>query len=172
MISFTPELAARLRPIRLLCLDVDGVLTDGHLYWSEDPHGAGVWSQRFFVADGYGMKLVQEAGVELCILSGGDVRSARDRATGLGIKHAYFGLTDKLACYRDVAGTLGLELGQTAFVGDELIDIALLSQAGFSATVPEAPDEVKRVAHYVTQKRGGRGAVREVCDFIRQYKDT
>ena len=167
------ELAERLRYIRLLCLDVDGVLTDGHLYWSQnpsDPGGTGVWWQRFYVSDGYGIRLLQDAGVELCILSGGDVRSARDRAAHLGIKHAYFGLSDKLAVYRDVAGTLGIEPAQTAFVGDELIDIPLLSVAGFAATVPAAPPEVKAVAHYVTDHAGGYGAVREVTDLIRQYR--
>ncbi len=167
------ELVERLRRVRLLCLDVDGVLTDGHLYWSQnpaEPSGAGVWWQRFYVSDGYGIRLLQEAGVELCILSGGDVRSARDRAAHLGIKHAYFGLSDKLAVYRDVAGALGIEPAQTAFVGDELIDIPLLSIAGFAATVPAAPPEVKRAAHYVTDHAGGYGAVREVADLIRQHR--
>lgn len=164
------ETADRLRGIRLLCLDVDGVLTDGHLYWSPDANGTGVWWQRFYVADGYGLKLLQDAGIELCILSGGDVRSARDRAAHLGIKHAYFGLSDKLAVYRDVAGTLGIEPAATAFVGDELIDIPLLQIAGFAATVPAAPAEVKAVAHYVTEHAGGVGAVREIADLIRRHR--
>jgi 3-deoxy-D-manno-octulosonate 8-phosphate phosphatase (KDO 8-P phosphatase) len=156
----------RLRAVRLLCLDVDGVLTDGHLYWTE---GNG-WSQRFSVRDGYGIKLLQELGVELCILSGGDVRSARARADSLGIKRAYFGISDKVAVFRDVAGELGLGPHEAAFIGDELVDIPLLKLVGFSATVPEAVDEVIEAVHYVTRRPGGAGAVRELCDLIRAHR--
>jgi 3-deoxy-D-manno-octulosonate 8-phosphate phosphatase (KDO 8-P phosphatase) len=156
------ELRDRLRAVRLLCLDVDGVLTDGHLYYCE-----GGWSQRFCVRDGYGIKLVQEMGVEICILSGGDVRSARARAESLGIKRAYFGITDKVAVFRDVTGGLSISPAEAAFIGDELVDIPLLKIVGFSATVPEAVDEVQAAAQYVTRRPGGDGAVRELCDLIR-----
>ncbi len=160
------DLRARLRAVRLLCLDVDGVLTDGHLYWTE---GNG-WSQRFNVRDGYGIKLLQEAGVEICILSGGDVRSARARADSLGIKRAYFGITDKVAVFSDVAGELGIAPGEAAFIGDELVDIPLLKLVGFSATVPDAVDEVLAIVHHVTRRPGGNGAVRELCDLIRSHR--
>ena len=160
------DLRSRLRAVRLLCLDVDGVLTDGHLYWS--PGGA--WSQRFSVRDGYGIKLLQEIGVEICILSGGDVGSARDRASSLGIKRAYFGISDKVAVFRDVAGALGVQPGEAAFIGDELVDVPLLKLVGFSATVPDAVDEVHEVVHYVTRRPGGNGAVRELCDLIRAHR--
>jgi 3-deoxy-D-manno-octulosonate 8-phosphate phosphatase (KDO 8-P phosphatase) len=169
-IHFSPtpaEVRTRVAKLRLLCLDVDGVLTDGNLYWSEDGQGRGVFWQRFNVRDGYGLRLLQELGVELAILSGGDVRSARDRAAHLGIKHAYFGLTDKVSVWRDVASIVGVSLAETGFIGDELVDIPLLEQVGFAATVPDAADEVRRVVHYVTRARGGEGAVREVCDLIR-----
>jgi 3-deoxy-D-manno-octulosonate 8-phosphate phosphatase (KDO 8-P phosphatase) len=159
----SPELAARLATVRLLCLDVDGVLTDGYLYWA----GEGLWSQRFSVRDGYGIKLLQETGVEIAVLSGGDVRSGRDRCASLGIKHAHFGIADKLAVFRDVAGTLGVAAAEAAFIGDELVDIPLLRQVGFAATVPDAVAEVQAVVHYVTRRRGGDGAVRELCDLIR-----
>jgi 3-deoxy-D-manno-octulosonate 8-phosphate phosphatase (KDO 8-P phosphatase) len=160
------ELAARLARVRLLCLDVDGVLTDGYLYWA----GEGLWSQRFSVRDGYGIKLLQETGVEIAVLSGGDVRSGRDRCASLGIKHAHFGIADKLAVFRDVAGTLGIGAAETAFIGDELVDIPLLRQVGLAATVPDAVDEVLAVVHYVTRRRGGDGAVRELCDLIRAHR--
>ena len=104
--SLSAEQRARLQGIRLLCLDVDGVLTDGNLYWSP----GGIWSQRFSVRDGYGIKLLQDAGVEVAILSGGDVQSGRDRAQSLGITRAHFGIADKPAVFRDVAGALGLKL--------------------------------------------------------------
>lgn len=163
-----PELSARLRAVRLLCLDVDGVLTDGHLYWSP----GGIWSQRFSVKDGFGLKLLSELGIELAILSGGDVGSARDRAHSLGIRHAYFGISDKVAVYRDVAGTLGVTPAETAFIGDELVDLPLLGLVGFSATVPDAVPEVRAAVHYVTRRPGGDGAVRELCDLIRHGREA
>jgi 3-deoxy-D-manno-octulosonate 8-phosphate phosphatase (KDO 8-P phosphatase) len=159
------ELRERLRAVRLLCLDVDGVLTDGHLYWAESG-----WSQRFSVRDGYGIKLLQETGIEIAILSGGDVRSGRARAESLGIKRAYFGISDKVAVFRDVAGALGVTPVETAFIGDELVDIPLLKLVGFAATVPEAVDEVRAVVHYVTARPGGDGAVRELCDLLRAQR--
>jgi 3-deoxy-D-manno-octulosonate 8-phosphate phosphatase (KDO 8-P phosphatase) len=159
------ELAARLARVRLLCLDVDGVLTDGFLYWA----GEGAWSQRFSVRDGYGIKLLQEVGVEIAVLSGGDVRSGRDRCASLGIRHAHFGIADKVAVFRDVAGALGLTADDAAFVGDELVDVPLLGHVGFGATVPDAVDEVRAIAHYVTRCPGGNGAVREICDLLRRH---
>ncbi|HEX2572849.1 MAG TPA: HAD family hydrolase [Polyangia bacterium] len=164
MLSQT-ELAERLRAVRLLCLDVDGVLTDGHLYWSD----GGGWSQRFCVQDGFGIKLLQELGIEVAILSGGDIRSARARAESLRIRHAYFGLVDKVAAYEALAEKLGVAPAETAYVGDELVDVPLLCHVGFGATVPDAVDEVRDVAHYITRRPGGNGAVREVCDLIRRH---
>jgi 3-deoxy-D-manno-octulosonate 8-phosphate phosphatase (KDO 8-P phosphatase) len=164
--TLSRDLIERLRPVRLLCLDVDGVLSDGHLYWSE----GGVWSQRFSVRDGYGIKLLQEAGVEVAILSGGDVRSGRDRAALLGIRHACFGVADKLAAFRDLSGALGVSAPETAFVGDELEDVSLLKHVGFAATVPDAVSEVQAVVHYITRRGGGNGAVREVADLIRHHR--
>jgi 3-deoxy-D-manno-octulosonate 8-phosphate phosphatase (KDO 8-P phosphatase) len=160
------EHAARLARVRLLCMDVDGVLTDGNLYWSPGP----VWSQRFSVRDGYGLKLLEELGVHLCVLSGGDLRSGRDRAASLGIERAYFGLHDKLAVFSDVSVELGVTAEETAFIGDELVDLPLLERVGFSATVPDAVDEVRARVHYVTRRAGGDGAVRELCDLIRRHR--
>ena len=162
---FQAELAERLRAVRLLCLDVDGVLTDGHLYWSD----GGGWSQRFCVQDGFGIKLLQELGIEVAILSGGDIRSARARAESLRIRHAYFGLIDKIAAYEALAEKLSVTAAETAYVGDELVDMPLLCHVGFGATVPDAVDEVQEVARYVTRRPGGHGAVREVCDLIRRH---
>ncbi len=160
------EILRRIRPIRLLCLDMDGVLTDGHLYYMGD----GSWSQRFYVRDGYGLKLLQASGVEIAVLSGGDVPSGRARAESLGIRHAYFGISDKVAVFHDVAGALGLSPHQAAFIGDELPDIPLLRSVGFAVTVPDAVPEVRELVHYVTSRRGGDGAVREVADLIRVHR--
>lgn len=163
--GLSPALIERLGAIRLLCLDVDGVLTDGNLYWSD----GGGWSQRFSVRDGFGVKLLQQAGVEVAILSGGDIKSARARAESLGIRHAFFGLVDKVAAYEQLARRLELGPAQTAYVGDELVDVPLIELACFGATVPDAVDEVRRAADYVTRRPGGDGAVREVCDLLRTY---
>jgi 3-deoxy-D-manno-octulosonate 8-phosphate phosphatase (KDO 8-P phosphatase) len=161
------ELQERLRPVRLLCLDVDGVLTDGNLYWSD----AGGWSQRFSVRDGFGIKLLQDRGIEVAILSGGDLRAGRERAASLAIKHAYFGVGDKVARYHQLAKELSVTPEQTAYVGDELVDVPMIQLVAFGATVPEAVDEVRAAARYITRRPGGDGAVREVCDFIRAHSD-
>lgn len=158
-------LARRLAPLRLLCLDMDGVLTDGHLYFTGDG-----WSQRFCVRDGYGVKLLQAAGVEVAVLSGGEVPSGRARAASLGLRHARFGVSDKVAAFAALAQELGVSAAETAFMGDELPDIPLLRLVGFAATVPEAVAEVRAAAHYVTRCRGGDGAVREVADLIRRHR--
>jgi 3-deoxy-D-manno-octulosonate 8-phosphate phosphatase (KDO 8-P phosphatase) len=165
MDGLPPDLVERLRPIRLLCLDVDGVLTDGSLYWSD----AGGWSQRFSVRDGFGIKLLQEAGLEVAILSGGDLRAARARAESLAIRHAYFGLVDKVATYRALADKLGVAPAETAYVGDELVDVPMIELVGFGVAVPDAVPEVRAAARYVTARPGGDGAVREVCDLIRVH---
>ncbi len=154
---------ARLAAVKLLCLDVDGVLTDGHLYWS----GPGVFSQRFSVKDGVGIGLLREAGVQVAILSAGDVPSARDRARGLRLEHAYFGLVDKVATFHELLATLRLAPADTAFMGDELSDLPLLREVAISFTVPDAPDEVRSAVDYVTRRPGGDGAVREVTDLLR-----
>lgn len=160
------DLRARLKEVRLLCLDVDGVLSDGHLYYASE---AGGWTQRFSVRDGCGIKLLQERGVEIAILSSGDLASGRARALSLGITRAFFGVHDKLSLFGDIAGSLSLRAEQAAFMGDELEDIPLLKQVGLAATVPEAVAEVQAVAHYVTRRPGGKGAVRELADLIRAH---
>ncbi len=164
----SPELQERLRRVRLLALDVDGVLTDGNLYWSD----AGGWSQRFSVRDGFGIKLLQDRGIEIAVLSGGDLRAGRERAASLGIRHAYFGVPDKVARYQELARELGIAADETAYIGDELVDVPMIELVAFGATVPDAVDEVRAAARYVTKRPGGDGAVREVCDLIRHHAEV
>jgi 3-deoxy-D-manno-octulosonate 8-phosphate phosphatase (KDO 8-P phosphatase) len=159
-------LRPRLARLQLLCLDVDGVLTDGLLYWA----GPGVFSQRFSVKDGVGIRLLIDAGVTVAILSAGDVPSGRDRARSLGLEHAFFGLTDKVRAFHELLAKLGMRAEDAAFMGDELSDLPLLREAGVSFTVPDAPDEVRAAVDYVTHRAGGIGAVREVADLIRAAK--
>src|SRR5262249_53136646 len=101
------------------------------------------------------------------ILSAGDVPSGRDRAKSLGLQHAYFGLSDKVATFHQLRDRLGLSVQETAFMGDELTDLPMLREAAVSFTVPDAPDEVRAVVDYVTRRAGGDGAVREVADLLR-----
>ena len=125
----------------MLCLDVDGVLTDGKLYWA----GEGLWSQRFCVRDGYGIKLLQEPGVEIADPLGRrralGPRSLRRRSAS---STRYFGVVDKVAAFRDVAGALGLGADEAAFIGDELVDVPLLVAGRLLRDVPDAVDEVQR----------------------------
>lgn len=172
----SPSLLARLAPIRLLCLDVDGVLSDGHLYYlGETAAAVGQaaptvhWGLRFSVRDGVGIKLYLQAGGEVAILSEGALPAGKARAASLGIRHAHFGLKNKRERFDALCSELGLAAHQAAFVGDELSDIPLLQTVGFAATVPDAVDEVKRAVHYVTERPGGSGAVREVADLLRRH---
>ena len=155
---------ALLSSVKLLALDCDGVLTDGHLYW-----GAGEWSQRFCVQDGFGIKLLQAAHIEVAILSGGDIPSARARAESLRIRHAYFGVVDKVAAFERLARALGVTAEETAYMGDEIVDVPLMRRVAFGATVPDAVIAVREAARYVTTRPGGNGAVREVCDLILRH---
>lgn len=158
----TSEHRARLAKVKLLCLDVDGVLTDGHLYWSDSG-----WWQRFSVRDGIGIRTLQEMGIPVALISAGEIASAKARAESLKIEHAFFGVRDKLACFNDLAAKLGFEPTQAAYIGDEIEDLGLLRHVGFSATVPEAVDEVRAAVHYVTRRPAGSGAVRELCELVR-----
>lgn len=169
--ELAPQLIERLRPIRLLCLDVDGVLSDGHLYFAGG-EGDARFSQRFSVRDGVGIRLLMQSGRQVAILSEGNILSGRVRAESLSIRHAYFGLRDKVAKFHALLSELSLSPQQAAFIGDEVSDVALLSLVGFAATVPDAVLEVRRSVHYVTKHSGGNGAVREVCDLIRRFSDT
>lgn len=167
--TLSNEVLLRLRPVRLLCLDVDGVLSDGYLYYNGG-EGDETWSQRFSVRDGVGLKLLMQDGVSVAILSEGGIKSAQVRAAGLGIERAYFRLKDKVATFHALCAELAVAAEEAAFIGDELADIALLKTVGLGCTVPDAVDEVKEAAHYVTRRPGGGGAVREVADLIRKYR--
>ena len=160
----TPEYQARLKKIKILILDVDGVLTDGRVFWL-DGHG---WTRHFHVKDGYGMKLLMAGGVDVGIISGGDSKDVRTRMEFLKIKHMFLGDENKIIAFEKIKATTGHEYDEMAFMGDELFDIPVLEKVGFSATVPHAPVEVKERVHYVCDTPGGWGAVREVIDAIRK----
>jgi 3-deoxy-D-manno-octulosonate 8-phosphate phosphatase (KDO 8-P phosphatase) len=152
----------RARGIALMAFDVDGVLTDGGLFVGP----AGEEMKVFNSLDGQGMKMLQENGVALALITGRNSASVTWRARELGITHLYQGVHDKLDACHDILDKTGLRPDQFGYMGDDLPDLRLLSRCGFAATVPQAPDAVKQAAHYVCTRDSGRGAVREVCDFI------
>ncbi|MBL8474025.1 MAG: HAD hydrolase family protein [Rhodocyclaceae bacterium] len=153
------EKAARLR---LLGLDVDGVLTDGKLWF--DARGEVLKS--FSSQDGHGIKMLQEAGVAVAIVSGRSAAAVSQRAANLGIRQFALGVSDKVAALSGFATELGITLADCGYVGDDVVDLAVLKACGFSATVADAHRNVKRQVDYVARAPGGAGAVREICDLI------
>lgn len=152
----------RIAPIRLLVLDVDGVLTDGRIVFDSN----GVESKFFNVKDGHGIKLLQRAGIVVGIISGRDSQVVANRAAELGIEHVYQGSLDKMVSYRDLLAKTGFTDHQVAFMGDDIIDLPLLRRVGFAAAPADAVAEIVPHVHYVAKNGGGWGAVREVCDLI------
>ncbi len=151
-----------LKKIKVLILDVDGILTDTKIFYAE-PEG---WGAHYSVIDGFGIKLLLRSGIEVCFISAATFTSHRKRAESLGIRHAYFGDENKLHAYETIRRDLNVKESECAYMGDELFDIPVLQTAGFAATVPHAPEVVKKAVNYVTKRPGGSGAVREVCDMI------
>ncbi len=151
-----------LSQIRLLLLDVDGVLTDGRIVYDDQ----GGEQKAFDVKDGHGLKLLQRAGFEVGIITGRQSSVVARRADELGIRLVCQGAKDKRIPFREFLTQLALEPHQVAYVGDDLVDLPILLKVGFSATVADAVDEVKQCVDFVTQRPGGRGAVREICDHL------
>lgn len=156
------------KPIKLVIFDVDGVMTDGRLYLSDD----GQETKAFNSLDGHGMKMLKRSGVELAIITGRTSRVVEMRAANLGIARLYQGVEDKLAAYLQLLAEMQLEPAATAFMGDDVVDLPAMRRCGLALTVPEAPALVKQHAHYVTTLGGGRGAVREVCEAIMRAQQT
>ena len=154
----------RAKRIRLLALDVDGVLTDGRIYISDD----GKECKAYNIRDGLGMKMLQGYGVTLALISGRTSRSAEARAQDIGIARLYQGVDDKVSVFEELRRELELEPADCAFMGDDLVDLPAMRMAGLALTVADAPAVVKERAHFVTQRPGGHGAVREACELILQ----
>ena len=152
----------RLRNIRLLLLDVDGVMTDGRIIFDSN----GVESKFFNVKDGHGIKMVQRAGIEVGIISGRGSMVVSNRAAELGISLVYQKALDKLTPYQEILERTELTDAQVAFMGDDVIDIPVLRRVGFAVAPADAVDDVLPHVHFTTRNRGGWGAVREVCDLL------
>lgn len=157
-----PELLLRAQEVRVAFFDVDGVLTDGGLYFSE----AGETLKRFHTLDGHGLKLLQQAGITPAVITGRDSPALRLRLQALGIAHARFGTEDKLPAAQAILQQLGLDWQHAAAMGDDWPDLPLLRRSALACAPANAHVEVQAVAHYRTQARGGEGAVRELCDLV------
>ncbi len=156
------------RNIKLLIFDVDGVLTDGSLFLGDD----GQEYKAFNSLDGHGIKMLKNSGVEIAIITGRSSKVVTLRAGNLGISHLYQGVHDKLVAFHQLTTELGLRLEQCAFMGDDVVDLPAMRRCGLAVTVPQAPELVKRHAHFVTQREGGYGAARELCELIMQAQGT
>lgn len=152
----------KLVDIRLLLLDVDGVMTDGGIIYDAN----GLETKVFNVKDGHGIKMLQRHGIEVGIITGRTSQVVAFRAKELGISLVYQGALKKLDSYEDVKQKTGLDDRQIAYVGDDVIDVPVMRRVAFAAAPADALMEARTVAHYVTSCAGGRGAVREVCDLI------
>ncbi len=166
MDMFPPAILQRAQDIRVLLLDVDGVLTDGGLYFTEN----GETSKRFNTLDGHGLKLLQRAGVEPVIITGRDSAALRVRLNALNIQHAHFGVEDKHSAAQSALQSLGLSWAQTAAMGDDWPDLPMLLPSALACAPPNAHREVLSRVHWVTQAPAGHGAVREVCDLLLQAR--
>ena len=167
---FAPELLLRAQGIRVLFLDVDGVFTDGGIYYAEcppgDDRGASETIKRFNTLDGYGIGLLHQAGIVPVVISGRDSRPLRARLRALGVEQAHLGVGEKRVVADKALASLGLDWAQAAAMGDDWPDLGLMRASEFCAAPINAHAEVRARAHYVTAKRGGDGALREVIDVL------
>lgn len=152
----------RLLRLSVMIFDIDGTLTDGRIFWVP---GSG-WTQMYSVRDGMGIKRLQEVGVEVAAISGGESLSAQMRMQSLGIKHVHFGSQDKVAHFELLLEALHVDAERCGYMGDELVDLPLLRAVGFSAAPPDAPREVRDQVDFVPRRLAGHGAVRDVCERV------
>ena len=157
-----PLLLEKARRVRLLALDVDGVLTDGSLYYDQ----AGNELKCFCTRDGFGMTALQRFGIRIAIITGRTSAIVTRRAQELGIDLVYQGALNKLGAFNDLLCKEGVAENEVCYAGDDLLDIPVLDRAGLSVTVADADSVVKDRVHWVTKLGGGKGAVREICQLI------
>ncbi len=156
------EIHKKMSSIKLLAFDVDGVLTDNHVWMNE----VGQWRRMFSVRDGYGIQMLRELGYQMAFITGSFSDDVRERARVLKMNFFYEGSLDKLPAYEDIKAKTGLKDSEILYMGDDLFDLPLIERAGVGITVPEAVDKIKLKADYVTIQSGGKGAVREICEMM------
>ena len=161
-LNFPPELLLHAQGIRVAFFDVDGVLTDGGLYFSAE----GETLKRFHTLDGHGLKLLARAGITPCVISGRDSAPLRLRLRALGVEYLRLGTEDKRPAAEEFLAELGLDWSQAAAIGDDWPDLPVMQRAAFACAPPLAHTEVRAIAHHVTAAHAGAGAAREFCDLL------
>lgn len=161
-LEFQAETLLAAQDVRIVFFDIDGVLTDGGVYFTE--HGETL--KRFSILDGYGLKLLRKAGITPAVITGRDSKPLRVRLEALGIEHVRYGTEDKLPAAQAMLEQLGFTWAQAAAIGDDWPDLPVLARVGFAAAPANAHTEVRDMARYVTRARGGEGAAREFCDLL------
>ena len=169
-LHIAPELLLRAQAVRVAFFDVDGVLTDGGLHIAElpagDPRGTAETFKRFHTLDGFGIKLLQRAGITPAVVTGRDSVALRARLAALGITHVRYGTEDKLPAAEQILAELGLGWHEAAAIGDDWPDLPVLQRCAFACAPPQAQVEVRASVHHVTTLAGGHGAAREFCDLL------
>lgn len=155
----------RVKPLRLIAFDVDGILTDNHV-WMLQP---GEWRRTFSIRDGYGIQMLIEKGYQIAFITGSRSDDVKERAKVLKIHYFYEGTLNKVPAYEEIKQKTGFKDDQILYMGDDFFDIPLIEKAGLGITVPDASQKVRDAANYITQKNGGFGAVREVCEIVLEY---
>lgn len=163
-----PDALERARRVKLMIFDVDGILTDGKLWFG--PTGEEI--KAFHSFDGHGIKMLAGSGVHLALLSGRSSPAVTARASELGIEHVLHGIDEKRHAYQGLLKRCALEPEASGYMGDDLVDLPVLTRCGFACTVGEAPEEVRKRVHYVTAAPSGHGAAREVCEFVMRAQGT
>jgi 3-deoxy-D-manno-octulosonate 8-phosphate phosphatase (KDO 8-P phosphatase) len=162
------DIHSKAAAIRLIVFDVDGVLTDGGLFIGDD----GQEYKAFNSKDGHGMVMLQQSGVEIAIITGRTSEVVRIRMASLGIERVYQGKREKLPAYEEIKKITGFDDEQIAYVGDDVVDLPVMTRVGFAVAVQDAHPLAKQHAHWVTPSGGGRGAAREVCELIMDAQGT
>lgn len=162
------DILNKAKQIKLVIFDVDGVLTDGSLFFGDD----GQEYKSFYARDGLGMKLLQRTGVEIGIITARSSNVVKHRMKNLGIKHVYQGSLNKAAAFDEMLTKLNIKAEHTAYAGDDIIDLAVMQRVGLAVAVQDAHPHVKQHAHWVTPHNGGRGAARDLCELIMEAQDT
>jgi 3-deoxy-D-manno-octulosonate 8-phosphate phosphatase (KDO 8-P phosphatase) len=161
------DIQQRARQIRLVIFDVDGVLTDGSLFLGDD----GQEYKAFNSKDGHGMKMLQASGIGIAIITGRRSEVVRIRMQSLGIEHVFQGIEDKAEAYQRLKQQLGLDDTHIAYVGDDVVDLPVMTRVGLAISVADAHPLVRQHAHWSTSLGGGRGAAREVCELLMDAQD-
>lgn len=164
----TSSFKEKLLKIKVALFDVDGVLTDGRIYYSGNEIG---FNRFFHTHDGYGLKMLMKAGLKVGVISGGDSEGVKQRFNLLGLDYIYLGNEDKRNALKSILEETKLSPENILYMGDEFFDLPLLKEVGFSATTPDASFEIQESVDYVTRKHGGKGAAREVIDLLRYVQN-